>query len=532
MVQDSWRQATTWGAVLAGIFSVGCRCPSFSDMTVTNPQGLATEADAVQFSQAIARFERWTGWRTVCVPELQVQGELRSGRIIGLYQGPRQPILLATGSGFDTAVHEMCHAADERLGWLSMEHPADYPVTHIDPVSYTSRMSQIRESFARACEAGPGGLSLVRAMEQRCGVPIEHPGYERVLDEVYENVGVLTAAAPLGTLSWTTWGLSALLGDGLLIDAASGGTHVWLLVEDPPPPDPEPALEAVRPLRRLRVVGVDPRTGAATASITLLRQVAYKEGSDPLRAFRFLDSVGDPVLVESGSESHAVMWRVDEGQGVLERLPDAQVSLGADYSPEVGGGAVVDGVALWRWVGRAPDGVPETTEAGVVGWVAVELESGRVVDDHPVYDTFPGGFSSVQLRTTATLNGVAQARSTGTAVGARPAGVTELSADGKLSTHRLGAAGVSEPVAVTPSGEAVAVWVNGEIWHTVDWRRHLVVRAAEGGGWYVPEDVCAPADSDFVVLRGMHIADELWLLGYANGSDRRLQLRGLTLTGL
>ncbi|MBO84778.1 MAG: hypothetical protein CL927_05420, partial [Deltaproteobacteria bacterium] len=326
--------------------TVGCSCPRFSQMTITNPQSVATAADLYEFSRAITLFERWTGWNTVCVPELQVRSVLRQGEVVGLYQGPQNPILLTTGSGQNTAVHELCHAADQQLGWVSDNHPELYPATHIDHVTYSSRSSQVHESFARACEAGPEGLALVRAIEQRCGVPLEHPGYSLVLDQVYEMAPVARRAAQLRTLHQEDVGIDAIIGDGSLVDVASGGRLIWMVIRDP-----DPRLERGDPTdaftrQMWRVVGWSPSTRQVEVVHDLLRRPpGLLEGQ---RVFRLLDSVDDPVLVEGTGAPVTHLWRLDESTGEIVRLADQPFVTGADDVAGMVGGVVQNGVAMVR----------------------------------------------------------------------------------------------------------------------------------------------------------------------------------------
>ena len=253
--------------LVVALWASGCRCPSFSRMIVTDPDGVATSTDITNLSRAIAHFERWSGWRTVCVPELQVRPELREGAVIGLYQGPHQPIQIASMAGHDTAIHEMCHAADERLGWVSRENPELFPVSHVDSVIYRTRGSQIRESFARTCESGPQGRSLMRAIEERCGVPLEHPGHQLVLDMVFEEARPELEPARLSELSVRDLRVDHIVGrDSQLVDVASGGRLLWIVLRDP-----DPLREAGNPTDRFareqwRVVGISPESGVVESS--------------------------------------------------------------------------------------------------------------------------------------------------------------------------------------------------------------------------------------------------------------------------
>ena len=504
-------------------------------MRITNPERVATADDLYAFSRAITLFERWTGWNTVCVPELQVRSQLRQGEVIGLYQGPHNPILLATGAGEHTAIHEMCHAADQQLGWVSDEHPELYPATHIDHVTYASRASQVHESFARTCEAGPEGLGLVRAIEQRCGVPLEHPGYTLVLDQIYEAAAPVRRAAELRTLHQEDVGFDAIIGDGTLEDVASGGRLIWMVIRDP-----DPLLERGDPTDWLtrqmwRVVGWSPDTRQIEVVHELLRRPpALTQGQ---RVFRLLDSVDDPILVEGTGEPLTHLWRLDESTGALVRLADQPFVTGADAIEGLVGGVVQDGVAMLRVsnppasidgaVHPSPLAAPFLGYAGQ-GWVAVELESGRVVDDHHVYRGALGEpLTEGGLTLTATANGTLGVGVEASVVPFWPYRARTVDGGGRITALRSAAAGVSNPVGVDPDGRLLLVWTNAETWHAYDIRRFLVLSDPKSGAFWVPEDLCAPAEAGLGIFRVMHVDGELWLLGGAVGA-RRFVLRRLT----
>ena len=525
---------TSRGWMLTVALAVGCGCPRFGDMVVTNPEHLATVPDLYQFSKAIADFERWSGWNSVCVPELQVRGELREGRVVGLYQGPHQPILLAAGSGHSTAIHEMCHAADQQLGWISDNHPDIYPVTHIDPLTYTSRSSQVHESFARACEAGPNGLSLMRALEDRCGIPLEHPGYTMVLEQVYEGIQVARKPATLRTLALDDFGIDSLIGDGTLLDVASGGRLIWLVVRDP-----DPILEEGNPTDHLtrqvwRIIGWSPATQQVEQVHTLLRRPpSLAQGA---RTFHLLDSVDDPVLVESTAAAPIHLWLLDEAAGVLERLPD-QPHIGGSADVELGlAGVMQDGVALLR-VDNPPEEVPGALQVPVpsssntlmmlgMGWVAADAWSGDRIDDHHVYNgPFQTHLQNAGVTLTATADGTLAVGVEAAVVPYWPYQAKVVDADGEAEELRSTAAGLSNPMGIDPDGRVLALWSNTEVWHTIDQRRFLVLHDPGSGAYWVPDDACTPKEDSVAVDRVMHVDGELWLLATVLGSNRRVLRR-------
>jgi hypothetical protein len=505
-------------------------------MTVTNPDGAAAVVDLYEASRGIARFERWTGWRTVCVPEVQIRREILEGQAAGLYQGPMNPILVVPEAGESTTVHEMCHAADQRLGWLSDDHPELFPVTHIEPVLYRSRSSQIHESFARACEAGPEGLGLVRAVESRCGVPLEHPGYSLVLEQVYEAAVSTARPAELRTLQTEEISVDAIIGGGTLLDVASGGRLIWMVIRDP-----DPLLEAGDLTDQFtrqvwRVVGWSPVTRQAEVTHTLLRRPpTLLSGHGALRYFRLLDSVEDPILVEGTARSTTHLWRLDEQTGAIIRLADQPYVTGGEGSQSFSGGVVHNGVALLR-VDNPPEAIAGAVQSparsplyeGLAGqgWVAIELESGQVIDDHSVYDGwFDARISGGTLSLTATAQGTMWGSGTYDAASSiwAPDLVRTVDQDGSSKVSRTSAAALSNPVTLDPAGRVLALWSNSEIWHAVDFRKFLVLSEPESNTYWVPDDLCTSAETGALILRVMHVNGALWLLESQDGSRLRLR---------
>ncbi len=503
-------------------------------MRVTDPDGVGTNVDMARFSNAIVEFEAWTGWRTVCVPELQVRPELNGGAVVGLYQGPHEAIQLVSGIGADVAIHEMCHAADQRLGWPSMDNPALFPVTHVDPVNYTSRDSQVRESFARACEAGPEGLSLVRAMGERCGFPIEHPGYTLVLNEVYGKAKVSRTPARLDVLDQHDVGIDGLVGSSTLLDVASGQSLVWLALKEPTPLRENNDATDILEREAWRVVGFDPMTGREVTTHTLLRSPPHP--SEYARQFRLLDSVGDPLLVEGTNEAPTYLWRLHEDTGELELLHTLPFALGADLSVLSPAGVVSEGVALVR-VDVPPDGlpvfpVPEHEVSAVrllgQGWVAVDIESGAILDEHPVYkgvfdDQLDGGGTLL----TASEEGVV-------AVGVEPAvfpfwpyRTRLLTPGGRIEEPRIASAGLSNPMGLTAQGDVMALWSNREVWSRIDTRRFWVVQT--GDSFAVPDDACQPQDEGFIAIRTFHLGENTVLFGIPDVRSSRYVARVLSI---
>jgi hypothetical protein len=85
---------------------------------------------------------------------------------------------------------------------------------------------------------------------------------------------------------------------------------------------------------------------------------------------------------------------------------------------------------------------------------------------------------------------------------------------------------VSEPIGIFPDGQLLGVWSDLENWHTTDQRRFFVA-TDEPTHWWVPSDLCAPADSGMAVLRVMHTDGRMFVFGGV--SDSQWAFRELSL---
>lgn len=305
--------------------------------------------------------------------------------------------------------------------------------------------------------------------------------------------------------------------------------------------EPDPLREDGNPTDRFareqwRLVGISPQLGVVEQEHVLIRNPASPEQG--ARNLRLLDSSGDPILVEGTGIPPTHMWRIDEEAGELVRLPDIPAAFGAANAPMAVAGVVQGEVALLR-VAQLPEGVlPDQPTTGVVGardptwlagtaWVAVEYESGSIIDDHAVYTgIFDHRLPGTGITLTATDDGVV---AVGLEVGVQPFWpyrAIRLDADGATESLKLASAAVSEPIGIFPDGQLLGVWSDLENWHTTDQRRFFVA-TDEPTHWWVPSDLCAPADSGMAVLRVMHTDGRMVVFGGV--SDSQWAFRELSL---
>ncbi len=516
------------GGLVLALGLAGCGCPEFSEMDVTDPLNLGTVADYAEIRRGIRDFARWTGETGVCVPEVQLQEELSGGYAVGTYSGPRVPIRLVPGAGHETTVHELCHAIDDQRGWASNDHTRLFPVGHIDHVLYPNRAIQVQESFARICEFGPGGLDLQGALEQRCGWTLAHPGQAYVLDEIYTEASVPRAPAEVSRLETPTRTLQSLIGGESLVDVASGDTAVWLLTAvGPPGTDPE-NLGAVSGTGQWVLRGVDP---ASATMHNTHRFAATFSSSDTRhdRAFRLADAAGaPPLLIETALATTARIWEIDEDAGSLRLLTEVGESLG---SWEEGLRAVrIDGLLYaYRAQGFVPHAPDEAGEALPVGWLAVDLETGALVEDAPLLAALAEPLLASSLASiSATADGV-QILSNQSVLGDvyADAGsrVYTVAAGSRVAEPvALTAAMFTEPALVTADGWLVGLWSDVDYWNgTVGLLGRAAVRLSDRR-WALTDGTCDGSGPAVGVVRPFHLGDETWVLG-SDGTSVLAQVR-------
>lgn len=187
---------------------LGCApCPTFGDMTVEDPDDLASDNMLADIDAALSDFAAWTGRDGVCVPRIEVQEDVDVERdpyhnAVGVYQGEHSPILIEAGRGaatHDIVVHELCHALDyhEGLGdtWPEDAFPADSVETNL---SYPTVDSRVHEAFARSCSIGPSDLGITAALDEQCGTAQLTDAQEFLTEVVYPAFQSELDPAPFG----------------------------------------------------------------------------------------------------------------------------------------------------------------------------------------------------------------------------------------------------------------------------------------------------------------------------------------------
>ncbi len=534
-----------WGAICGAALALGagCRCPDFSDMDLVDPGRIGSPFDRVHARRAFADFAAWTGEPGMCVPGVELVPELEGGRFLGLYQGPRDRILQVPGAGHTITVHELCHAADERLGWISNDHPELLPVGHIDPVGYPSRYSQEHESFARICEQGPRALDLQQLVSAQCGVALEHPAQRFVLDQVYprwRGPGPGDGAT-LGSLALPSRTLVSLLGEVArdperVLDVASDDRHVWVLtVQAPPAPDPERLGPAVAPgLRslwaidpeRLAVVGVHHAPWAATAPDGSHRRLALADavdapallvethlapdGAATLSTWALgapgappvaqLAAVEGPGLVSGGLRSlhlpAGLLTRVVATAQAPVPMPDAGLDAADEGATEVAGAP-----SPGTWVLVDPSGGVELGNAdsdGILGAVSAPLWGGRVTR----LSARAGGAQLTVIDRAPRAGSAAHAARRDWATGAPAAERVDL---------RRALLRASE--GLLPDGAVLGRWADGDGWDGLSGLGGLVVASPEATTWHLPADACDGTGAPLTVRRVLSVGDSAVLWG-------------------
>jgi hypothetical protein len=508
-------------ALAAALLLSACGCPKFSEMQVEDPAGIGSDWDRSEFARAISDFAAWTGREGVCVPALEIRDSLADGMAIGLYQGPHQHILLVPGSGHDTAVHEMCHAIDQQLGWISNHHIRKFPTGHIDSALYPYRFIQVQESFARICELGPRALDLQGHLERRCELSMEHPGQRFVLDEIFTEVIAPVDPVEVGELTVERRGLAPFTPPGgQLRGVASGDRLLWLLSETPPPPvDMAQASTGLR-ATTWTLIGVDP----ATFTVAVRRDLLRDPPDDPLMVsvLGLADSEGEPpLLIEAGLGVRPRIWEIDEETGALTELPAPVEALGAAPWNAVRSG---DTLFLLRPEAYVPVEPPEGgADTGAQplplegGWLAVDLRTGEPTRDHPVVRVLDqpvlGGGLADLTATAAGLQLRAEPGLLSEAYAGYAARVGLLDpVSGELRQETVSAALFEAPIGVLPDGSLLATWYDRDPWDDIEPRAGLVVGQDEPRRYWLPADACSRLVDLGAPIRLMHLGDAAWAL--------------------
>ena len=541
--RSAWRRLRHFGlrlAPAAALLLVGCGCPDFDDMVVGDPDGVANAWDRGVVSQGIHNFEAWSGLDGVCVSGVDVRAEINGGLAMGRYYGPRNAIEVIAGAESSTTVHELCHAWDNREGYVSVEMPEKLPVDRITAALYPTRQAQLRESFARLCERGPHGLELTRTIEDRCGLQMEHPAQTFVLDEVFAAAPRPGSPASVGSLRLLPRSLDAFVGDRALFQLASGAETVTLLLRDPPPDPSEEGLTDVIDTLSYHLVTVDPATGLARG-----QRRFQADAATPSSAMRLVDSTEAPLFLWRQSGGRTLAFRVIEATGVLVELPTWWADIGVQPPTGEGGGVLVGRVAL------VPLGA-DAAEAQGKAWIAVDIFTGREVE-HPALEGVELSGPADDLYVGALPDGGILRRFGRWEVNHAPApegavgGVTGAQASLALWredtgwTHpELDAYDVARPMASDGQGHLLSIFEHRDLVGDYDLVRTLLVggEADTAGGprpTWLPEAACSYSERVPRVLRSFQLQDgaggwDWWALVYeANNSAGSVTLSKVLL---
>lgn len=368
---------------------VGCRkqdaCQPLDELPIEDLS--ADPQDTGPLQDAFTQFATWFQAEP-CVSRVEVRDTVDATYpgYDGEYEEVSRSIYLEPGWNGVVVRHELCHAADNSLGWLSLEHAADLDGIELTGCSACDDLSmRLSETFAEHCAEGPSAVGLARA-----------------LDDVFPELGVEPDA------------LSALLHDQIfdvtgfdLPDSPSTGSVVGV------PLDSEDCQLGMEDMR----TGPDGLYALATPSHSLPRVgdlVRPGRGQGPRPRLMRLDSTtgavefqrpwadaphrlgttltgGDPAIVWlTGHDGPVRAWRVDAWDDVTVLQPpsdsfeagaahDGVVLLGKDNSA---------GVQLWTWdinsgesqTVELPDDLPDSytlfsISAAPDGWlVAVQAD--------------------------------------------------------------------------------------------------------------------------------------------------------------
>lgn len=243
--------------------SMGCACPTFADMAVEDPDGIAEPAFVAEMEGALADFAAWTAREGVCVPAIEVRARIDtwSEDAVGLYDEPGEPILVEPGASEPrrVALHELCHALEDQEDHTDA-HPELFPASDVEiEPGYHTYARRKTESFARRCEDGPAEIGLDLAVEAACGVELVGQTTRYLHDEIWVAAPALPIAEERVALSVET--VAIPLDPAFYVyDAAVAGDDLLLLVDRFDVDDDAYAVEVLR---------VDPATGEVLGRVAV-----------------------------------------------------------------------------------------------------------------------------------------------------------------------------------------------------------------------------------------------------------------------
>jgi len=368
-----------WLLALFAVLGPGCRgaCPSFDEMDVIDPDGLAGDEAIGAMWDGIDRFARWTGRDGVCVPEVKVVDHMQglNGRFIGL----REPILVASKAVGDpwVVIHEMCHAGDT-IEEYHERHPRLFSAQQVRKRRhYRTGGQRSGEAFARTCDDGPQELTISTILEDECGQEVIGDARRFLRHQLWTDVEdePLSAERPVVTVARSRIaGLST--GASLRAFAGAGDDLLFVMAWEARRVD-EPNLGSDEHRLEHQLVRIDPRAGAVVDRVDLPVDI------DELGTWSLLPSTDRrPLLVYSGADTQA--WIVDAGDLSLVEIPFPQLPEhhavagvlieGRAWYSEVGGEGVVESLPVGAGI---PDALADLDLGDRL------LPSDRVVADRP-----------------------------------------------------------------------------------------------------------------------------------------------------
>ncbi|NOY27643.1 MAG: hypothetical protein GXP62_17395 [Oligoflexia bacterium] len=363
---------------------VGCRkqdaCQPLDDLPIEDLS--ADPQDTGPLQDAFTRFATWFQTQP-CVSRVQLVDQVSADYPFynGQYDDASRSILLEPSWDGAVVRHELCHAADNSLGWLSLEHAADFDGIELTGCPACDDLSmRLIETFAARCEEGPTAVGLARALDDvfpEYGV--EPDGLSALLhDQIFDVTGFdLPDSPPTGSV----------LGVPLDIDdphfelgwmrKGPDGTYAlaW-------PGESHPHRAGLGQGEKPELMRLDSTTGAVEF------QCPWAYGP-PISQIALTG--GDPVVVWSLGDAGPVRaWRVDAWDDItLLQPPSDSFKAGAAHDGVVLLGKETSaGVQLWTWdissgesqTVELPDDLPDSytlfsISAAPEGWlVAVQAD--------------------------------------------------------------------------------------------------------------------------------------------------------------
>ncbi len=468
-----------------------CGCPDFDQTAIVDRTGTLTDEQLTAYRTHLDWFSEVTGLDGACVNEVRIHDDLEShGEAIGgLYSGYARLIRMDIDAPLSSFTHELCHAADDALGDLSLAHPDLFDLESVEVGKlYSDDAERTREAFARACVSATADLRIARGLADTCGEPLDTATHDFLRAEVwrnYQDPPMELAFADVET--GQPWQLADLLGDVIVLEIAGTARTIALLVAG----WPEPAMRGSPgdEGHRLHLLHIDPWT-QTLVSATDLRQRTYDQAS-----VLHGDDAAWVLLNDPAAGTRALRVPVEGG---IDRHPFPEL-LTLPYD----GGAVV-GDTAWLLSASLPD--------GPVAVMGIDLPTLQV-DDAPAMVLDQGGSPYWRLVPTGGGPGVA--------LWNPDASITVVAlADGAATP-----VGPEIPLALRADGSSIAraYFRHPDGAYTAD----LLQASADGVHVRIDPETCDTAWTDRTLP--VQVGDTAWLVEGDGWSASTLTLRELPL---